>query len=108
MSAEQREVIEAWERRHCVQGDLLFRPAFQSLCTVVGEHADEMKALRRASLSEVCLSYVAKTDRAWGGVCCAFVNRHPYEHLHEQEKAKWKDAYMKVRCRHNLVVLSTC
>ena len=77
MSAEQREVIEAWERRHCVQGDLLFRPTFQSFCTVVEEHADEMRAL----------SFVAKTNRACRGVCRAFVNRHPYEQ-YEMSKRK--------------------
>ena len=61
MSAEQKQVIEEWERRNCVH----WRPAFQNFYSVAEQHLEEMKALRKATLSEVCSSYVAKNDSVW-------------------------------------------
>lgn len=62
MSAEQRRVIEEWERRNCVLEAARFSLAFRKFCSVVEQHLEEMKDLRRATLKEVCLSYVAKQD----------------------------------------------
>jgi len=62
MSAEQRQVIEEWERRNCVLEAARFSLAFRKFCSVVEQHLEEMKDLRRATLKEVCLSYVAKQD----------------------------------------------
>ena len=70
MSAEQKQVIEEWERRNCVH----WRPAFRNFYSVAEQHLEEMKALRKATLSEVCNSYVAKNNSVWGGVCRAFVS----------------------------------
>ena len=91
MSAEQRQVIEEWERRNCVLEAARFSLAFRKFCSVVEQHLEEMKDLRRATLKEVCLSYVAKQYPAWGGVCRAYVTRHPYENLTDKEKEKWKE-----------------
>ena len=47
MSAEQKQVIEEWERRNCVH----WRPAFRNFYSVAEQHLEEMKALRKATLS---------------------------------------------------------
>ena len=57
MSAEQREVIQDWEQRNCAEHGL--RDDLQFFCRVAEEHLEEMKDVRRATLSEVCLSYVS-------------------------------------------------
>ena len=45
MSAEQKQVIEEWERRNCVH----WRPAFRNFYSVAEQHLEEMKDLRKAS-----------------------------------------------------------
>ena len=89
MSAEQRRVIEEWERRNCAPEGVRVGPAFRKFFSIAEHHLEEMKALRRATLSEVCSSYVAQNNHVWGGVCRTFVMKHPYETLNEQEKEKW-------------------
>ena len=94
MSAEQRHILAEWERTNCVQDaqDALgLRPAFEHFCSVAEQHVDAMRAVRKLTLEEVCLSRAAMESSVWGGVCRGFARRHPYETFNEQEKEKWKE-----------------
>ena len=72
MSAEQRHILAEWERTNCVQDaqDALgLRPAFEHFCSVAEQHVDAMRAVRKLTLEEVCLSRAAMESSVWGGVC---------------------------------------
>ena len=96
MSPEQRRVLEEWEITNCVQEAVGLRPAFQNFCSVAEQHVDAMRALRKPTLEEVCLSVAARENSVWGGVCRGFALRHPHETFNEQEKEKWKELEERV------------
>eukprot|EP00435_Cladocopium_sp_Y103_P003112 s6573_g1.t1 len=52
-SAEQRKKIEDCEKQNCMSD---VRAAFRKFAVVAEQHLDEMKALRKATLREVCMS----------------------------------------------------
>ena len=86
MSPEQRRVLEEWEKTNCMQKAVGLRPTLQNFCSVAEQHVDAMRALRKPTLEEVCLSVAARENSVWGGV--SFALRHPHETFNEQEKGK--------------------
>ena len=88
MSPEQRRVLAEWERTNCMPG---LRPAFEKFCSIAEQHVDAMRAVRKPTLQEVCLSVAARENRVWGQVCRGFALRHRHETFNEQEKEKWQE-----------------
>ena len=97
LSAEQTQVIEEWEKQNCVSD---VRAAFRNFCTAVEAHLEEMKALGKGTLRDVCTSRAASESRTWGGICYRFVKDYTYERLNEEEKEKWKDLERRVCVKH--------
>eukprot|EP00435_Cladocopium_sp_Y103_P002585 s3940_g1.t1 len=87
-SAEQKKVIEDWEEQNCMSD---VRAAFRKFYAVAEQHSEEMKALRKATLREVCMSRAGRENKTWGAVCFSFVKHYPYETLTEKEQEKWKE-----------------
>ena len=92
-SAEQTQVIQEWEKQNCVSD---VRAAFRKFCAAAEAHLEEMKALGKGTLRDVCMSRTVSQRRTWGGICYRFVKNYTYESLNEEEKEKWKDLERRV------------
>ena len=92
-SAEQTQVIQEWEKQNCVSD---VRAAFRKFCAAAEAHLEEMKALGKGTLRDVCMSRTVSQSRACGGICYRFVKNYTYESLNEEEKEKWKDLERRV------------
>ena len=57
---------------------------------------EEMKALRKGTLRDVCMSRAASESRTWGGICYRFVKNYTYDRLNEEEKEKWKELERRI------------
>ena len=96
-SAEQTQVIQEWEKQNCVSDA---RAAFRKFCAAAEAHLEEMKALGKGTLRDVCMSWTVSQSRTWGGICYRFVKNYTYESLNEEEKEKWKDLERRVCVKH--------
>ena len=96
-SAEQTQVIQEWEKQNCVSD---VRAAFRKFCAAAEAHLEEMKALGKGTLRDVCMSKTVSQSRTWGGICYRFVKNYTYESLNEEEKEKWKDLERRVCVKH--------
>ena len=92
-SAEQSEVIQEWEKQNCMSD---VRAAFRKFCAAAEAQLEEMKALGKGTLRDVCMSRTVSQSRTWGGICYRFVKNYTYESLNEEEKEKWKDLERRV------------
>ena len=67
------------------------RAPFRKFCAAPEAHLEEMKALGKGSLRDVCMSWNVSQTKIWGGICYRFVKNYTYESLNQEEKENWKD-----------------